>query len=88
MLHFRASRNANLCTPTYRFLSTLNWILKSPARGGLRANNLIFRYDTKLSDDGVGGEEGGTSFSQGKIAGTYNRTFAAFSLCTLWAVEA
>ncbi|KAF8603807.1 glycoside hydrolase family 15 protein [Ceratobasidium sp. AG-I] len=53
-----------------RFMSTLKQILKSPERGGLVANNLVFRYDTKLTDDGVGGEEG------------------AFSLCTLWAVEA
>lgn len=40
-------------------MSTLRQILKSPERGGLVANNLVFRYDTKLSDDGVGGEEGG-----------------------------
>ncbi|CAE7222876.1 unnamed protein product [Rhizoctonia solani] len=53
-----------------RFVSTLNQILKSPERGGLVTNNLVFRYDTTKSDDGVGGEEG------------------AFSLCTLWAVEA
>jgi len=53
-----------------RFLSTLKAILKSPEKGGLTANNLVFRYDVRLSDDGVGGEEG------------------AFSLCTLWAVEA
>lgn len=53
-----------------RFVSTLNRILRSPERGGLTVNNLVFRYDTTLSDDGVGGEEG------------------AFSLCTLWAVEA
>ncbi|KAG8721399.1 hypothetical protein FRC08_013353, partial [Ceratobasidium sp. 394] len=53
-----------------RFMSTLRMILRSPERGGLVANNLVFRYDTKLTDDGVGGEEG------------------AFSLCTLWAVEA
>ncbi|KAH7335366.1 glycoside hydrolase family 15 protein [Rhizoctonia solani] len=53
-----------------RFVSTLNQILKSPERGGLVTNNLVFRYDTSKTDDGVGGEEG------------------AFSLCTLWAVEA
>ncbi|CAE6452239.1 unnamed protein product [Rhizoctonia solani] len=53
-----------------RFVSTLNQILKSPERGGLVTNNLVFRYDTTKTDDGVGGEEG------------------AFSLCTLWAVEA
>jgi GH15 family glucan-1,4-alpha-glucosidase len=53
-----------------RFLSTLKHILKSPDKGGLTANNLVFRYDVRLAEDGVGGEEG------------------AFSLCTLWAVEA
>ncbi|KAI0042680.1 glycoside hydrolase family 15 protein [Auriscalpium vulgare] len=41
-----------------RFLSTLNAILKSPERGGLTANNLVYRYNTQESDDGVGGEEG------------------------------
>jgi len=53
-----------------RFLSTLRHILKSPEKGGLTANNLVFRYDTGKSEDGVGGDEG------------------AFSLTTLWAVEA
>lgn len=53
-----------------RFLSTLQAILRSPERGGLLANNLVYRYNASLVDDGVGGEEG------------------AFSLCTLWAVEA
>ncbi|KAG8828659.1 hypothetical protein FRC19_000046 [Serendipita sp. 401] len=41
-----------------RFLSTLKEILKSPERGGLASNSLVYRYDTRLSDDGVGGEEG------------------------------
>lgn len=41
-----------------RFRSTLDAILKSPERGGLTANNLVYRYDTSRSDDGVGGEEG------------------------------
>jgi hypothetical protein len=41
----------------------------SPEKGGLTANNSIFRYALG-SDDGIGGEEG------------------AFSLCTLWGVEA
>ncbi|GFZ46845.1 Uncharacterized protein JCM24511_04065 [Saitozyma sp. JCM 24511] len=53
-----------------RFVSTLEHILKTPERGGLTANNSVYRYNTKNSDDGVGGEEG------------------AFSLCTLWCVEA
>lgn len=41
-----------------RFLSTVNQILLPPERGGLTANNLVFRYNTSLSEDGVGGEEG------------------------------
>ncbi|KAH9060861.1 glycoside hydrolase family 15 protein [Lactarius vividus] len=41
-----------------RFRSTLDAILKSPERGGLTANNLVYRYNTSESDDGVGGEEG------------------------------
>ncbi|THH19714.1 hypothetical protein EW146_g1474 [Bondarzewia mesenterica] len=41
-----------------RFLKTLNAILKSPERGGLTTNNLVYRYNTSESDDGVGGEEG------------------------------
>ncbi|KAF8206073.1 glycoside hydrolase family 15 protein [Mycena galopus ATCC 62051] len=41
-----------------RFVNTLKEILKTPERGGLTANNLVFRYDVNKSDDGVGGEEG------------------------------
>jgi len=41
-----------------RFVSTLKQILKTPDRGGLTSNNLVFRYDVHKSDDGVGGEEG------------------------------
>ncbi|KAK7045779.1 hypothetical protein VNI00_007180 [Paramarasmius palmivorus] len=41
-----------------RFMSTLRKILNSPERGGLTSNNLVYRYDTNKSDDGVGGEEG------------------------------
>ncbi|KAH8108577.1 glycoside hydrolase family 15 protein [Phellopilus nigrolimitatus] len=41
-----------------RFLSTLRHILKTPERGGLTANNLVYRYDVAKTDDGVGGEEG------------------------------
>ncbi|ADV21539.1 glycosyl hydrolase [Cryptococcus gattii E566] len=53
-----------------RFTNTLDAILKTPEKGGLTANNSVYRYNAQLSDDGVGGEEG------------------AFSLCTLWCVEA
>ncbi|KAJ7674021.1 glycoside hydrolase family 15 protein [Mycena polygramma] len=41
-----------------RFVNTLKQILKTPERGGLTSNNLVFRYDVTKSDDGVGGEEG------------------------------
>ncbi|KAF8662097.1 hypothetical protein AX16_001207 [Volvariella volvacea WC 439] len=41
-----------------RFVSTLKQILRTPERGGLTSNNLVFRYDVHKSDDGVGGEEG------------------------------
>ncbi|KIK80436.1 glycoside hydrolase family 15 protein [Paxillus rubicundulus Ve08.2h10] len=41
-----------------RFLSTLRQIMKTPERGGLTSNNLLYRYDVTKSDDGVGGEEG------------------------------
>ncbi|KAL5501916.1 hypothetical protein ACEPAH_9177 [Sanghuangporus vaninii] len=41
-----------------RFLSTMSRILKTPERGGLTANNLVYRYDVSKTFDGVGGEEG------------------------------
>ncbi|KAH7908229.1 glycoside hydrolase family 15 protein [Hygrophoropsis aurantiaca] len=41
-----------------RFVSTLKHILRTPERGGLTSNNLVYRYDVTKSDDGVGGEEG------------------------------
>jgi GH15 family glucan-1,4-alpha-glucosidase len=41
-----------------RFVSTLNQILKTPEKGGLTSNNLVYRYDVSKTDDGVGGEEG------------------------------
>ncbi|KAF5365314.1 hypothetical protein D9758_005431 [Tetrapyrgos nigripes] len=41
-----------------RFMNTLKRILRTPERGGLTANNLVFRYDVNKASDGVGGEEG------------------------------
>jgi len=41
-----------------RFVSTLKHILRTPDRGGLTSNNLVYRYDVTKSDDGVGGAEG------------------------------
>jgi GH15 family glucan-1,4-alpha-glucosidase len=35
-----------------RFTGTLEHILKSPEKGGLTSAELVFRYDTKKSDDG------------------------------------
>ncbi|KAK0392454.1 hypothetical protein NLU13_1949 [Sarocladium strictum] len=47
------------CDP--RFLSTLDKILLPPEKGGLTSTGLVYRYDTNLSDDGVGGREGAFS---------------------------
>jgi len=41
-----------------RFKGTLKRILKTPERGGLTSNNLVYRYDINKSNDGIGGEEG------------------------------
>ncbi|KAF9448768.1 glycoside hydrolase family 15 protein [Macrolepiota fuliginosa MF-IS2] len=41
-----------------RFVNTLKQILRTPDKGGLTSNNLVYRYDTRKSEDGVGGEEG------------------------------
>ncbi|KAF8636238.1 hypothetical protein AX17_003723 [Amanita inopinata Kibby_2008] len=41
-----------------RFRNTLKRILKTPERGGLTSNNLVYRYDVSKSSDGIGGEEG------------------------------
>ena len=50
------------CAPNDpRMLSTLRHILKTPERGGLTANSLVFRYDHTKAEDGVGGEEGAFS---------------------------
>ncbi|KAI1341479.1 glycosyl hydrolase [Xylariaceae sp. FL0016] len=44
-----------------RFLSTVERILLPPEKGGLTSAGLVHRYDTELSDDGVGGREGAFS---------------------------
>ncbi|KAF8802927.1 glycoside hydrolase family 15 protein [Phlegmacium glaucopus] len=41
-----------------RFISTLKQIMKTPEKGGLTSNGLVYRYDVRKSSDGVGGEEG------------------------------
>jgi GH15 family glucan-1,4-alpha-glucosidase len=41
-----------------RMLSTLEAILQPPEKGGLVSNNLVYRYNTKETKDGLKGEEG------------------------------
>lgn len=44
-----------------RFLRTMDKILLSPEKGGLTDTQLVYRYDTSKSHDGVGGHEGAFS---------------------------
>lgn len=63
-------------------------------KGGLTSNSLVFRYDTEKADDGVGGAEGGESTptlskkSPRSNAELLPPLFSAFSLTTLWCIEA
>ena len=41
-----------------RMISTLQQTLKAPEEGGLTSDCLVWRYNTAVVDDGVGGEEG------------------------------
>ncbi|KAJ2612196.1 hypothetical protein H4S08_002807 [Coemansia sp. RSA 1365] len=41
-----------------RFVKTMRRIMLPPHRGGLTANNLVFRYNAVKTDDGLSGEEG------------------------------
>ncbi|KAI0460153.1 Six-hairpin glycosidase-like protein [Xylaria acuta] len=44
-----------------RFLNTVERILLPPEKGGLTVTGLVHRYNSELSDDGVGGNEGAFS---------------------------
>ncbi|KAL8387694.1 hypothetical protein RB595_009734 [Gaeumannomyces hyphopodioides] len=44
-----------------RFLNTMDRILLPPDKGGLTSTGLVYRYNTEVSDDGVGGREGAFS---------------------------
>lgn len=44
-----------------RFLSTMDRILLPPEKGGLTSTGLVYRYDTNVAEDGVGGREGAFS---------------------------
>jgi GH15 family glucan-1,4-alpha-glucosidase len=41
-----------------RMLKTLDAVNQSPEKGGLVSNSLVYRYNPKETEDGVGGEEG------------------------------
>jgi GH15 family glucan-1,4-alpha-glucosidase len=41
-----------------KMLKTLEAVLLPPEKGGLLANNLVYRYNTKETSDGLSGEEG------------------------------
>jgi GH15 family glucan-1,4-alpha-glucosidase len=41
-----------------RMLSTLDAINRSPSRGGLVSNSLVYRYNVTAVDDGIAGDEG------------------------------
>ena len=58
-----------------RMIGTLAAIDRSPRRGGLVSDGLVFRYDTRSTIDGVGDP------SVDPAEGTFN-------LCTFWLVEA
>jgi GH15 family glucan-1,4-alpha-glucosidase len=55
-----------------RMVGTLQAINRSPREGGLVSDGLVFRYDARTVDDGLG---------RGYPEGTFN-------LCTFWLVEA
>ncbi|KAK2020076.1 family 15 glycosyl hydrolase [Colletotrichum eremochloae] len=44
-----------------RFLNTMDRILLPLEKGGLTSTGLVYRYNTELSEDGVGGREGAFS---------------------------
>ena len=69
-----------------RFISTLKQILKTPERGGLSTNSLVYRYDLAKAEDGVEGEEGTFCLCK-RIGCKRNHTHTAYSCPspgTLW----
>ncbi|KAK3310431.1 Six-hairpin glycosidase-like protein [Chaetomium strumarium] len=44
-----------------RFVNTMDRIMLPPEKGGLTSTGLVYRYNTELSEDGVGGREGAFS---------------------------
>ncbi|KAI0022938.1 glycosyl hydrolase [Xylariomycetidae sp. FL0641] len=66
-----------------RFLNTVERILQPPEKGGLTSAGLVHRYNTEVSDDGVGGREGAFSMCTFWLvealtrAGLYDRAYLA-----------
>ncbi|KAI1757250.1 Six-hairpin glycosidase-like protein [Xylaria castorea] len=64
-----------------RFLNTVERILLPPEKGGLTVTGLVHRYNSELSDDGVGGDEGAFSMCTFWLvealtrAGAYDRKY-------------
>ncbi|KAI1736817.1 glycoside hydrolase family 15 protein [Xylaria scruposa] len=64
-----------------RFLNTVERILLPPEKGGLTVTGLVHRYNSELSDDGVGGHEGAFSMCTFWLvealtrAGAYDRKY-------------
>ncbi|KAK4237034.1 hypothetical protein C8A03DRAFT_45052 [Achaetomium macrosporum] len=44
-----------------RFVNTMDRIMLPPEKGGLTSTGLVYRYNTEVSEDGVGGREGAFS---------------------------
>ncbi|KAI9506830.1 Six-hairpin glycosidase [Coemansia spiralis] len=60
-----------------RFVSTMRRIMMPPHRGGLTANNLVFRYNAVETDDGLQGEEGTFSLCTFWLAEALSRASTA-----------
>lgn len=74
-----------------RFLNTLNKILKPPEQGGLTSNGMVYRYNTKMSDDGINHLSNHFPISLFKLLTAFSGLAGdegAFSMCTFWLVEA
>jgi GH15 family glucan-1,4-alpha-glucosidase len=65
-----------------RFTNTLEQIMKPMEKGGLSSAGLVYRYNSAVSDDGVGGEEGAFSMCTFWLvealtrAGKHNETYS------------
>ncbi|KAJ3051925.1 hypothetical protein HK097_007074 [Rhizophlyctis rosea] len=70
-----------------RLLSTIKEMMKPPEKGGLLANNLMYRYDHSKFNDGLTGAQEG-SFSMCKSKSVKSSSYNPTGHCTFWLVEA